>query len=242
MISNENSSGIKDRLLIIKNKISQAEIKAGRPENSVKLMAVSKFHPAEAVEEAFGSGQFLFGENRVQEASEKFPPLIAQHPQICLHMIGQLQSNKVKKAVSIASCIQSVDRLDLLKEIEKQTSKLEKNIEVLFEVHTGEESKSGFASEAALYEAIEACARGDFPHIIPKGFMTMAPFTDDEKLIRKSFSSLRQLSEKLKTQFPALPLTELSMGMSGDFELAIEEGSTLVRVGTAIFGERDYSK
>ncbi len=233
---------IKDNIEIIKQRISEAEKKSGRPEGSVKLMAVSKFHPAEAVKEAFEAGQLLFGENRVQEASEKFPPIITQHPQINVHMIGQLQSNKVKKAVSFASCIQSVDRIDLLKEIEKQCSKLERTINILFEVHTGEESKSGFTTEEALSESIEAVANGQFPHIIPCGFMTMAPFTDNEKLIRKSFITLRELSEKFRRQYPALPLTELSMGMSGDFEIAIEEGSTLVRVGTAIFGERDYSK
>ena len=205
-------------------------------------MAVSKFHPAEAVTEAFNAGQLLFGENRVQEASEKFPPLIDQHPQIKVQMIGQLQSNKVKKAVEFASCIQSVDRLDLLKEIEKQCAKLDRNIDILFEIHTGEESKSGYIHEAELLESIEAVAKGEFPHIIPCGFMTMAPFTDDEKLIRKSFITLRELSETLRREYTNLPLTELSMGMSGDFEIAIEEGSTLVRVGTAIFGERDYKK
>ena len=157
-------------------------------------------------------------------------------------MIGQLQSNKVKKAVTYASCIQSVDRLELLQEIEKQCAKLDRKINILFEYHTGEESKSGYTSEAELCASIEECAKGSFPHIIPCGFMTMAPFTDDEKLIRKSFITLRELSEKLKPQYPELPLRELSMGMSGDFEIAIEEGSTLVRVGTAIFGERDYSK
>ena len=233
---------IKENLENIRYKISQAEKKSGRNEGSVKLMAVSKFHPAEAVVEAFEAGQFLFGENRVQEASEKFPPLIEAHPEINVHMIGQLQSNKVKKAVTFASCIQSVDRLDLLKEIEKQCAKLDRTIKILFEVHTGEESKSGYESEALLRESIEAVAKGDFPHIIPCGFMTMAPFTDDEKLIRKSFITLRELSEKLRSEYTNLPLTELSMGMSGDFEIAIEEGSTLVRVGTAIFGERDYSK
>ena len=233
---------IKDNLEIIKSRIAAAEKKSGRPQGSVKLMAVSKFHPAEAVSQAFEAGQLLFGENRVQEASEKFPPLIAQHSAIEVHMIGQLQSNKVKKAVTFASCIQSVDRLELLQEIEKQCSKLNRSIKVLFEYHTGEDSKSGYTSERELINSIEACAKGDFPHIIPCGFMTMAPFTDDEKLIRKSFITLRELSEKLKPQFPELPLTELSMGMSGDFEIAIEEGSSLVRVGTAIFGERDYTK
>ena len=233
---------IKENLESIRYKISEAEKKSGRTEGSVKLMAVSKFHPADAVIEAFNCNQLLFGENRVQEASEKFPTLIEAHPEIQVHMIGQLQSNKVKKAVTFASCIQSVDRLDLLKEIEKQCAKLEKSIKVLFELHTGEESKSGFESEALLRESVESCAKGDFPHIIPCGFMTMAPFTDDEKLIRKSFITLRELSEKLRAEYSDLPLTELSMGMSGDFEIAIEEGSTLVRVGTAIFGERDYSK
>ena len=233
---------IKDNLEKIRFRIAEAERKAGREAGSVKLMAVSKFHPAEAVTEAFNAGQLLFGENRVQEASEKFPPLIGQYPQIKVQMIGQLQSNKVKKAVEFASCIQSVDRYDLLKEIEKQCAKLNRSIEILFEYHTGEESKSGYTTEAELRQSIESCAKGVFPHIIPKGFMTMAPFTDDEKLIRKSFITLRELSEKLKCDYPELSLTELSMGMSGDFEIAIEEGSTLVRVGTAIFGERDYSK
>ncbi len=106
---------IKENLEIIRNKIAEAEKKSGRQAGSVKLMAVSKFHPAQAVEEALACGQLLFGENRVQEASSKFPPLLAAHPEVQLHMIGQLQSNKVKKAVEFASCIQSVDRLDLLK-------------------------------------------------------------------------------------------------------------------------------
>ena len=233
---------IKENLEIIRNKISEAEKKSGRKTGSVKLMAVSKFHPAQAVEDALACGQLLFGENRVQEASAKFPPLIARHPEINIHMIGQLQSNKVKKAVEFASCIQSVDRLELLKEIEKQCSKLNRNIDILYEIHTGEESKSGYTNEADLLESIEACARGDFPHITPKGFMTMAPFTDDQIMVRKSFIALRELSEKLRQEYPTLPLTELSMGMSGDFEIAIEEGSTLVRVGTAIFGQRDYTK
>ena len=233
---------IKENLDIIRSRISEEEKKAGRPDGSVKLMAVSKFHPSEAVVQAYEAGQLLFGENRVQEASEKFPPLISQHADIEVHMIGQLQSNKVKKAVEFATCIQSVDRYELLKEIEKQASKLDKKIKILFEIHTGEESKSGYTEEALLRESIEACANGSFPHIIPAGFMTMAPFTEDEKLIRKSFISLRQLAEKLRIDYPQLSLSELSMGMSGDFEIAIEEGSTLVRIGTAIFGERDYSK
>ncbi len=233
-------SDIKQNLEIINNKIRTAEKDSGRKEGSVKLMAVSKFHPVEAVIEAVNAGQTLFGENRVQEAYSKFSDVFKAYSQTELHMIGQLQTNKVKHAVEIASCIESVDRIELLQEIEKQCAKLNKQIKVLFEYHTGEESKSGFTSDDKLYEALEECKNGQFPHIIPAGFMTMAPFTEDKELIRKSFITLRLLAEKIKTEYPMLTLDELSMGMSGDFEIAIQEGSTLVRVGTAIFGQRVY--
>ena len=236
------SVNVAENLKIINQKIREAEKRAGRAEGSVKLMAVSKFHPAEDVISAIGAGQFLFGENRVQEAFERFPPIIEANPNVELHMIGVLQSNKVKNAVKVAACIESVDRLSLLDEIEKQCAKIEKKIKVLFEFHTGEESKSGFESEEEVIEALTAIQDGKYPHVIPAGFMTMAPFTDDKNRVRKSFVMLRELSDRMKAKFPQFNLTELSMGMSGDFEIAIEEGSTLVRVGTAIFGERDYSK
>ena len=232
---------VKENLSAVLEKIADAEVKAGRTQGSVKLLAVSKFHPQEAVKEAIDANQFLFGENRVQEAMEKFPSILEENPIVKLHLIGQLQSNKVKNAVKIADCIQSVDRIDLLKEIEKQCSKIEKKIKVLFEFHTGEESKSGFASREELCKALDFCAEGNAPHIIPAGFMTMAPFTDDQSAIHKSFSTLYNLAEKLKTEYKDFELTELSMGMSGDFEAAIAEGSTMVRIGTAIFGERDYT-
>lgn len=233
---------VKENLKEIIDKIHDAEKKAGRKSGSVKLMAVSKFHPDTDVIEAIEAGQMLFGENRVQEAAEKFPPIIKKNPSVQVHMIGSLQTNKVKQAVQFASCIESVDRMDLIKEIEKQCAKINKNIEILFEIHTGEESKAGFTSEEDLIEVLEECKNGSFPHVIPKGFMTMAPFTEDKNLIRKSFVTLRELSNKMKNVYPMFDFTELSMGMSGDFEIAIEEGSTLVRVGTAIFGQRDYSK
>lgn len=236
------SVNIAENLKVIKQKIKEAEKRAGREEGSVKLMAVSKFHPSEDVISAIGAGQFLFGENRVQEAFEKFPPIIEAHPEVELHMIGVLQSNKVKNAVKVASCIESVDRLSLLDEIEKQCSKIDKKIKVLFEFHTGEESKSGFETEEELEQALTAITEGKYPHVIPAGFMTMAPFTDDKERVRQSFIMLRELSKRMKEKYPQFEMNELSMGMSGDFEIAIEEGSTLVRVGTAIFGERDYSK
>ena len=222
----------------IREEIKAAELKSGRKEGSVRLCAVSKFHPVDAVKSALKANQFLFGENRVQEAYGKFNELNDSRAE--LHIIGQLQSNKVKKAVEIASCIQSVDRESLLEEIEKQAAKLEKNICIFFEYHTAEDSKSGYGDEDSLFVSLENFSMGLYPHIMPVGLMTMAPFSQDEKLVRQSFVKLRNLKESVNQKFSNLPITELSMGMSGDFSLAIEEGSTMVRVGTALFGERDY--
>ena len=222
----------------IREEIKAAELKSGRKEGSVRLCAVSKFHPVDAVKSALKANHFLFGENRVQEAYGKFNELNDRRAE--LHIIGQLQSNKVKKAVEIASCIQSVDRESLLEEIEKQAAKLEKNICIFFEYHTAEDSKSGYGDEDSLFVSLENFSMGLYPHIMPVGLMTMAPFSKDEKLVRQSFVKLRNLKETVNQKFSNLPITELSLGMSGDFSLAIEEGSTMVRVGTALFGERDY--
>lgn len=235
--------------IIIKNlqqileQIKGYAITAGRNPEEIKLCAVSKFHPVEAVYSAMKANQMLFGENRVQEAYSKFTEInedeeIVIKPE--LHIIGSLQTNKVKKAVEISSCIESVDRKELLDEIEKQCSRLNKNIRVLFELHTGEDSKSGYESYDILKESVALCAQGKYPHIIADGFMTMAPFTENEETIRNSFQTLRNTAEKLRSEFPSLPLKELSMGMSNDYKIAIQEGSTIVRIGTAIFGEREY--
>ena len=233
-------NSIENNLKEILQKIESAEQKYNRTKGTVKLLAVSKFHPVEAVEKAISAGHLLFGENRVQEAVSKFSDINSFNKDVELHIIGQLQTNKVKKAVTVASCIESVDRIDLLKEIQKQCEKINKKIKILFEVNTAEDSKSGFKNYEDLYEAVKYCADGNTPFVEPIGFMTMAPLTDDESLIRKSFSSLRKLSEKLQTEFPMFNFSELSMGMSNDYEIAIEEGSTEVRIGTAIFGEREY--
>lgn len=233
-------NSIENNLKEILQKIEYAEQKYNRTKGTVKLLAVSKFHPVDAVEKAISAGHLLFGENRVQEAVAKFSDINSFNKDVELHIIGQLQTNKVKKAVTVASCIESVDRIDLLKEIQKQCEKINKKIKILFEINTAEDSKSGFKNYEDLYEAVKYCADGNTPFVEPIGFMTMAPLTDDEALIRKSFSSLRKLSEKLQTEFPMFNFSELSMGMSNDYEIAIEEGSTEVRIGTAIFGEREY--
>ncbi len=218
------------------NRIIKAETDADRAPDSVRLMAVSKFHTSEEIEEAINAGATLFGENRVQEAVEKFPDLLKKHPEIELHMIGSLQRNKVKQIVPVVSCIQSVDRIELIEEIEKQCAKINKTMKILFEYHTGEESKSGFTSIEELTKAmhlIENC-----PHIQPIGFMTMAPLTEDKAVIEASFKKLVSISDIVKKLFPKYNLNELSMGMTNDFETAINCGSTIVRIGTAIFGER----
>lgn len=235
MADNEISA----RLCEVLEKIKNAEKKAGRKEGSVRLLAVSKFHPAESVVAAYEAEQKFFGENRVQEAVEKFSVLEEKFPDINLHMIGTLQTNKVRHAVDVASCIESVDRISLIEEIEKQCAKKNKRVKIYFELHTGEESKAGFADVQELEQALVFCAEGNASHVVPRGFMTMAPFTNDVGLIRKSFVTLREAAEKLREKFVQFDLSELSMGMSNDFEIAIEEGSTEVRIGTAIFGERN---
>lgn len=231
---------IQENINSILEKIKSAEKKSGRTEGSVKLLAVSKFHPASAVLDALSCGQKLFGENRVQEAAGKFREVRETHPEAGLHIIGQLQMNKVKKAVGIADCIESVDRIELIKEIEKHCASSGRTIRILLEVHTAENSKSGFADFSALEQTAEYISAGNAPHITLDGLMTMAPFTEDERLIRTSFSTVREYAEKLRSMYPTLRLPVLSMGMSGDYEIAIDEGSTEVRIGTAIFGERNY--
>lgn len=231
---------IKNNLRKVLDDIRTAEKKAERNENSVKLLAVSKFHPIESIMEAIENGQKSFGENRVQEAYSKFTEILKKYPDIDLHIIGQLQSNKVRKAVEICSTIESVDRIELLKEIEKQAAKIDKKINILFELHTAEDSKSGYGSIDELMESVDFCAKGNTPHVVIKGLMTMAPFTDDKEAVKKSFITLKNTAGILHEKFPELDFSELSMGMSGDYEIAIECGSTQVRVGTAIFGERNY--
>jgi pyridoxal phosphate enzyme, YggS family len=235
-----NCADIKANLEKVQSAISDAERLSGRKTGSVCLLAVSKFHPVSSVIAALNAGQILFGENRVQEAYSKFSEVFTSFPSAELHIIGTLQKNKVGRAVEICSCIESVDSLDLIQEIQKRCAAKNKTIRILFEYHTGEESKSGFTSFESLLEAAAYCAEGHAPRVIPAGFMTMAPFTQDEKAVRKSFSTLRITAERIRQMFPALDLCTLSMGMSGDYRIAIEEGSTEVRIGTAIFGEREY--
>lgn len=218
----------------ITERITLAAAKGGRNPEAVRLVAVSKTRPTEDIAAAFECGQIVFGENYVQEFTEKFPKVTDQ---IQWHFIGHLQSNKVKYIAGKVALIHSVDRLSLAEEIDRQWRKLDKTCDVLIQVNiSGETSKSG-TTEAGAIELVRTCAK--LPNIRIKGLMTMPPFFDDPDAARPYFTELRHLSENIAAQrISGVEMTELSMGMSGDFVTAIEEGATLVRVGTAIFGER----
>jgi pyridoxal phosphate enzyme (YggS family) len=228
----------------IEERIAAACLRSGRKREEIRLMAVSKFHPLSAVEEAWKQGIRLFGENRVQEGTEKFADFRESRDsgegsgdRTEVHLIGSLQRNKAKKGAEFFDCIQSVDRESLIDELGILTVGRAKPLRILLELHTGEKSKAGFPDTDSLYRGVEKVF--SYPGLKAVGLMTMAPFTDDGKLIRVAFRRLRETRDELEKRFPqqgGWPC--LSMGMSGDFEPAVEEGSTLVRIGTAIFGER----
>lgn len=215
-------------------KIEKAAERVGRSPGEIRLMAVSKTKPLRLIEDAYNAGQRLFGENRVQEAYDKF---LNFHGDAELHIIGHLQSNKARKAAEIASCVQSVDKFKTAAELEKRCAALEKQLDIYLEFNTsGEDSKSGYRSKDQLLEEIERIAA--LPHLKIRGLMTIGPLNGDDREIRKAFAVLRELFLDLRRRYPELPLEVLSMGMSSDYEIAVEEGSTMVRVGTALFGAR----
>jgi hypothetical protein len=218
----------------IMERIAKASIKAGRDPKSVRLVAVTKTKPADAVIEAAQAGQKIFGENYVQELTAK--AALVKEP-VEWHFIGALQSNKVKYIAGLVTLIHSVDRLSLAMEIEKQWGKLGKICDILVEVNvSGEKTKAG-TSRAEAMQLVEGIA--EMPHLRIKGLMTMPPFFDEPELARPYFQELRELAAMIDARkITNVEMRELSMGMSGDFEAAIEEGATLVRVGSAIFGSR----
>mgnify|MGYP003557234543 FL=1 len=205
--------------------------------DGVKLVAVSKFHPAEAVEEAYNAGQRIFGESRPQEMAAKAKVLPKDIEWV---MIGHLQTNKVKMIAPFVSLVASADSERLIEEIEKQAAKNERTIDILLEVHIAdEESKSGWSlSELKEYLASGALERME--HIRLRGVMTIATNTDDEAIIRRDFNNIRTIFEELKPRFGEA-FDTLSIGMSDDYPIALEYGSTMVRIGTAIFGHRVYN-
>lgn len=229
---------IADNLAQVRQRIAEAARRANRRPEEVALMAVTKTFPPETIREAYAAGQRLFGENRVQEFAEKVPAL-ANLPGIEFHLIGHLQSNKAAKAAQIFAGIDSVDSLHLADKLNAAARNNAKRLPVLIEVNVGGESaKSGVAPDSPELEALLAAAPR-LEHLEFRGLMSIPPFTDDPQAGRPYFRTLRELRDQIASRkLPAVGMDVLSMGMSHDFEIAIEEGSTCVRVGTAIFGER----
>lgn len=229
-----------ERLSAIQEKIAEAAVRSGRHPENVRLIAVSKTHNLSAVKEAYEAGLREFGESKVQEAEEKFRHL-TQLPDLKLHLIGRLQSNKAKKVPGVFSCVHSVDRESLLLELNKRMTESmpasDSRLDILIQFNSsGEVQKQGVSGYEEVYDLIVASRNCPKLHIV--GLMTMAPFTDDTETIRQCFRATRDVAQRCREKFPDLPFHELSMGMSNDFEIAIEEGATMVRVGSALFGER----
>ena len=224
---------IRERVAHVLGRVARAAERSGRKGEEIRLIAVGKTKPAELIGEAIEAGLAVFGENYVQEAEGK----ISAYPQAEWHFIGKLQRNKVKKAVSLFSWIQTVDSLSLLMEISRRAGEAGKVLPVLAEVNlAGEASKAGMEPEA-LSELIEASP--GLPGTSLRGLMAIPPWTEDPEESRPYFIRLRELlAECVSRGGAGKQMTELSMGMSNDFEAAIEEGATMVRVGTAIFGSR----
>lgn len=210
----------------------------GRNPETVRLVAVSKTMPKEKLTEAVEAGVQTLGENYVQEARDKFNDLYTLP--VSWHFIGHLQSNKAKYVVKIFDLIHSVDTLKLAREINKQAKKNNKIQDILIQVNISEEStKSGARTEKTM-EIVQEISL--FENVAIKGLMTMPPFFNAPERVRPFFKALRKLRTQIKeAAIPNVSMEELSMGMTGDFEVAIQEGATLVRIGTAIFGERSYS-
>ncbi|MEL7532490.1 MAG: YggS family pyridoxal phosphate-dependent enzyme [Bacteroidota bacterium] len=228
-------TSIADNLAAIKARIEEATASAERSPQSAKLIAVSKTKPMSLIEEAYAAGQRDFGENKVQELTEKHPAL----PDANWHMIGHLQRNKVKYIAPFIHLIHSVDSERLLAEINKRAAQNDRIIACLLQLNISEEDAKSGLNEQSTYELLERL--DEYPNVRIKGLMGMAAFTDDKTIVSSQFARLAKAFKRYQEfDHPRIEMEELSMGMSGDFELAIQEGATMVRIGSAVFGARNY--
>ncbi len=227
---------VAENLTVIQQRISGACERAGRHPDSVTLLAVTKGQSPEVVNEAAKLGLTFFGENKIQEAKAKIPLCSGK---LRWHFIGHLQTNKCRDAVELFEMIQSVDSLYVAQEISKRAEQAGKTMPILLEVNlAGEASKFGYAPDRVEAELKQL---NDLPRLEIHGFMTVPPWTSNAENVRPVFRQMRELKERAEQALGA-PLPHLSMGMTGDFEVAIEEGATIVRIGTALFGPRKYTK
>jgi len=227
-------SAVADNLAEVKERISAAARKAGRKESDVKLVAVTKGHEAPRLREAVAAGHADLGENYVQELVGKLDALSQE--KIIWHLIGPLQRNKVRHVAGRIAMLHTLDSAPLANELQKRLDASNASLDVLVQVNVGKEPQKHGLAPADVPALLEEARQWPRLHVL--GLMTIPPFFDEPERARPLFAELRTLRDDLQKRFPALSLHELSMGMSGDFEVAIEEGATLVRVGTAIFGER----
>lgn len=225
-------AGVNERLEVIRAQIQASVAAAGRAPGDIELVAVSKNHPSESIQEAVDCGQNVFGESRIQEAIAKIPMLSSS---IRWHFIGHLQKNKIRRALPLFELLHSVDSLPLAQQIDRIAGELGLFPHVLLEVNVaGESSKFGFSSDEITRHMEDLLSLG---RLQIDGLMTIAPYADDPEHSRRYFARLRELRDSLQKS-AGVQLPTLSMGMSGDFNVAIEEGATMIRVGTSIFGER----
>ena len=236
---------VANNLQQIKQKINHAAKSSGRSPSEVRLVAVSKTYPAEAVTEAMETGQRLFGENRVQEARDK-APLVSEEAQ--WHLIGSLQKNKAKYIPGLFTMVHSVDSYELAEALDRAMAKAigagkslsSPVLDILIQVNLAGEAQKGGVQETDVAELVGKAAQ--LPHIKVKGLMIIPPYAANPEDSRGHYKDLRTLRDDIASKnIPNADMTELSMGMSGDYEVAVEEGATLVRVGSAIFGKRDYT-
>lgn len=230
-------NNIEEKLLLIHQRIKRACIKGNREPNDVRLLLATKTVPAEKIALALQCGEILIGENKVQELKEKNEILSKYNPE--RHFIGHLQTNKVKDVLKYVNCIESVDRLDLVQRLDHRLQTEGRSLDILIQVNTSHEnSKFGIEPQQAL-PFIKEVAKYDTLNI--KGLMTIGLFSAENEKVRKCFRLLKEIKERVIAEdILNVKMHELSMGMSGDMETAIEEGATIIRVGTAIFGERIY--
>lgn len=230
---------IKDNLISIHQQIQTACQKAGRPQSAVKLLAVSKTKPVEDIQAAIDAGQHAFGENYVQEGIEKIQYFADKHPDLEWHFIGPLQSNKTRLVAEHFDWMQTIDRAKIADRLNEQRPRHKAPLNVLIQINISDESsKSGIPPQEMLMLAkhIE-----NLPHLCLRGLMAIPAPTDNLAEQEKAFNAMKSLFEELKAAFPHQPIDTLSMGMTDDMETAITCGTTMVRIGTAIFGKRDYS-
>ena len=219
----------------VEEKILASCRKSGRNRSEIRLIAVSKTHSINEIEEVLNTGITDLGENKAQELNGKFPQIAKS---VNWHFIGHLQTNKVKYIIEPAEFIHSIDSIKLAAEINKRANGINKTQKILLEIKTSDEaSKFGLTDEDKIFEVAEFCKNCESLDLV--GLMTMAPYSSEENIIRNCFVKLRNTKDTLNQK--GFNLKELSMGMTNDYEIAIEEGATMIRVGTAIFGERDYS-